>query len=79
MSVAHDLGTTDLHSSFQLYNLMTLTMGGKGVWSCQRWDVSQHVAFRALAEADSSGIFWDMPVVPACSVLGDPVISDITH
>lgn len=57
---------------------MTSTRGGKGLWSRQRWEGLQHVAFRALAEAES-GIFCDVPAVPACSVLGDPVISDITH
>ena len=36
-------------------------------------------AVRALAEAESSGIFWDVPVVLACSVLGDHVISDTAH
>lgn len=46
--------------------------------SSKRWDVLQHGAFRALADAES-GIFCEVSAVPACSVLGDPVISDITH
>lgn len=39
----------------------------------------QHIAFGALAVKAESGIFCEVPVMPACSVLGDPVISDITH
>lgn len=53
-------------------------MGGKDLQCHQRWDIFQHIASRALAEAELD-IFCEVPVVSACSVLGDPVISDITH